>query len=173
MSSGVVIPAPRLHFYPRDQLSRLRRGIASTDLDFGNQMAPLVWRGIGPMIASLVLIFSLGALGQFAVAYCRTLLLAYSKVELSQRVCEITGITESVAASDFDRLLQLVRLAPPLADDAAEIRAVRMYHRIASIAGALLSPLSQKASHWVQCELQRCSYFAAVTLDRRLATAAE
>ena len=125
------------------------------------------------MIASLVFIFSLGALGQFAVAYCRTLLLAYNKVELSARVREVTGITEGIAASEFDRLLQLVRLAPPLADDATEIRAVKVYHGIARVANALVSPFSQKASQLLQSELERCSYFAAVTLDRRLATAAE
>lgn len=136
-------------------------------------MAPLVWRGIGPMIASLIFIFSAGALGQFAVAYCRTLLLAYNKVELSSRVREVTGISETVAASDFDRLLHLVRLAPPLADDATEIRMVRVYRCLASFAGAVVSPVSRKASQWFQQELVRCSYFAAVTLDRRLATATE
>jgi len=125
------------------------------------------------MIASLVFIFCLCALGQFAVAYCRTLLLAYNKVELSTRVREVAGVSESVAASDFDRLLQLVRLAPPLADDSAEIRAVRMYHWLASIAAALVSPFSREASDWFQAELERCSHFAAVTLDRRLAVSAE
>lgn len=167
-------PATRLHFVSaRSVHLRLRRGIASTDLEVGNQMAPLVWRGIGPMIASLVFIFSLGALGQFAVAYCRTLLLAYNKVELSARVREVTGIGETVAASDFDRLLQLVRLAPPLADDATEIRAVKVYHGLACVARVLASPVSRQASQWIQGELERCSYFAAVTLDRRLATAGE
>jgi hypothetical protein len=136
-------------------------------------MAPLVWRGIGPMIASLVFLFSLGALAQFAIAYCRTLLLAYNKVELSQRVREVTGIGDTLAPSDFQRLLQLVRLAPPLADDATEIRAVSIYFRLAHMAGALLSPLSHQASHWFESELARCSYFAAVTLDRRLVPVSE
>lgn len=125
------------------------------------------------MIASLVFLFSLGALGQFAIAYCRTLLLAYNKVELSQHVREVTGIGEALAPSDFQRLLQLVRLAPPLGDDATEIRAVSIYFRLARVAGALVSPLSQKASLWFEQELKRCSYFAAVTLDRRLVPASE
>jgi len=123
------------------------------------------------MIASLIFIFSLGALGQFALAYCRTLLLAYNKVELSARLREITGIDEGIAANDFDRLLSLVRLAPPLADDEAEIRAVKAYYRIARITNAIVSPLSRQAGQWLNQELQRCSYFAAVTLDRRLAPA--
>lgn len=125
------------------------------------------------MIASLVLMFSVGALGQFAVAYCRTLLLAYNKVELSARVREVTGIGQAVAASDFDRLLQLVRLAPSLADDASEMRTVRVYHGVASLANAILSPLSKSVSQWIQGELESCSHFAAVALDRRLATATE
>jgi hypothetical protein len=125
------------------------------------------------MIASLVFIFSLGALGQFAIAYCRTLLLAYNKVELSQHVREFTGIGDSLAPSDFQRLLQFVRLAPPLADDATEIRVVSIYFRLARVAGALVSPLSRQASRWFEQELERCSYFAAVTLDRRLVIATE
>jgi hypothetical protein len=136
-------------------------------------MAPLVWRGIGPMIASLVFLFSLGALAQFAIAYCRTLLLAYNKVELSQRVREVTGIGNTLAPSDFQRLLQFVRLAPPLADDATEIRVVSIYFRLARVTGALASPLSRQVSRWFENELARCSYFAAVTLDRRLIPGAE
>jgi hypothetical protein len=123
------------------------------------------------MIASLIFIFSLGALGQFAVVYCRTLLLAYNKVELSPNVREITGIGDALAPPDFHRLLQLVRLAPPLADDAAEIRAVSMYFGLVRAAGTVLSPLSRKASQWFENELAHCSYFAAVTLDRRLVAA--
>jgi hypothetical protein len=125
------------------------------------------------MIASFVFLFSLGALVQFAIAYCRTLLLAYNKVELSQRVREVTGIGDTLAPSDFQRLLQFVRQAPPLADDATEIRAVSIYFRLARVAGALASPLSRQASLWFKNELARCSYFAAVTLDRRLVIATE
>jgi hypothetical protein len=125
------------------------------------------------MIASLVFLFSLGALGQFAIAYCRTLLLAYNKVELSQRVREVTGIGDTLAPSDFQRLLKLVRLAPRLSDDATEIRAVSIYFRLARVAGALASPLSRQAAQWFEQELERCSYFAAVTLDRRLVIATE
>jgi hypothetical protein len=120
------------------------------------------------MIASLVFVFSLGALGQFGIAYCRTQLLAYNKVELSPRVREVADIGERLAPSDFDRLLQLVRLAPPLVDDATEIRAVSMYFGLARVAGTLVSPVSRKAAQWFEGELVQCSYFAAVALDRRL-----
>jgi len=39
------------------------------------------------MIAACILVLSAGATVQFALAYCRTLLLAYSKVELSPWRC--------------------------------------------------------------------------------------
>jgi hypothetical protein len=123
-------------------------------------------------MATLIFIFSLGALGQFAVAYCRTLLLAYNKVELSARVREITGVDEGVAGNDFHSLLNLVSLAPALGDDAAEIRAVKIYYRLTRAAGALVSPFSKAASQWFKQELKRCSYFVVVTLDRRLSTTA-
>ncbi|HTS12684.1 MAG TPA: hypothetical protein VMH00_11245 [Candidatus Limnocylindrales bacterium] len=125
------------------------------------------------MIASLIFLFSVGALAQFAVAYCRTLLCAYGKVELSEKTCEVTGLSVATCSpSDFNSLMELVRLAPPLRDDATEIRVVRVYRSLASLASKVVSPFSPQASQWFDRELARCSYFAAVTLDRRLATTA-
>jgi len=125
------------------------------------------------MIASIIFVLSIGALGQFAVAYCRTLLSAYGKVELSETTCEVTGLASGTCtAADFNGLMELVRLAPELRDDATEIRIVRAYRCLTCLASKLVSPFSRSASQWFDRELARCSYFAAVTLDRRLATTA-
>jgi len=123
------------------------------------------------MIPSIIFVLSLGALGQFAFSYCRTLLITYGKLPISERVQEIAGATaDGFAGSDFDHLLQLLRFAPDVKADKAQMRAVTAYFRLTRLASKLVSPLSREASQWFQAELSRCTYFAAVSLDRRLAT---
>jgi hypothetical protein len=125
------------------------------------------------MMPSLIFVFSLGALVQFAISYCRTLLLASLDVSLSDRVQEIGGISASdVPADDFDRLLQLVRFAPRFEGDAGQMRAISIYYHLARFAAKFAAPISSEVSQWLSLELSRCTYFAAVALDRHLATAA-
>jgi len=122
------------------------------------------------MIFSIfILVFGAAALMQFSLAYCRTLLLTYEKVELSAKAREIIGLDGAdIEPNAFHRLMVIVRLAPDPGDDAMEIRTVGLYYRLASLAGWLSSPLSSRVSAWFEKELERCSYFAAVALDRRL-----
>jgi hypothetical protein len=121
------------------------------------------------VIASLILLFSLGALAQFLIAYCRTLIATYGRAELSLQMREAIGFDgQATDPGEFDRLMGLIRIAPSPGDDHTEIRVITLYYRLIALAGALLSPVSAKASQWFECERARCSYFAAVTLDRRL-----
>lgn len=124
--------------------------------------------------SAFILVVVLVALWQFSFAYCRTLLATYSKVELSGKVEKVMGLTvDTIEPREFDRLMVLVRVAPDPGDDSAEITAVSLYYRIIRLVGAIVSPLHAGASHWCRSELARCSYFAAVTLDRRLVSTAE
>lgn len=125
------------------------------------------------MIPSLIFVLSLGALAQFAISYCRTLLLHSSEIVVSTRLQEVAGVAENCSPSDFDRIVQLIRFAPQMQDDAGRMRAISVYYRLTRVASALVSPLSREASNWFDGELSRCAHFAAVTLDRRLATAAK
>lgn len=118
----------------------------------------------------LMFVFSVGALIQFAISYCRTLLLNSSELEISKRVLEVTGFAAgNYTSSDFDRVMQLIRFAPQLRDDAAQMRAISVYYRLTRVASALVSPLSREASRWFESELSRCTQFAVVALDRRVA----
>ncbi len=122
------------------------------------------------MIVSIfILLFSIGALAQFSLAYCHTLLVAYGKVEISDRAQQLTGINiREVDPTEFRRLMQFVRLAPDPGDDSAEIRIIQTYFRAMSLARAILAPISKRVSKWTHRELSNCAYFAAVTLDRRM-----
>ena len=116
-------------------------------------------------------VFSVGALVEFALSYCRTLLLSSSELEISKRALEVTGLaTGNYTPSDFGRVMQLIRFAPQMQDDAAQMRAISVYYRLTRVASALVSPLSREASTWLDRELSRCTHFAVLALDRRIAT---
>jgi hypothetical protein len=122
------------------------------------------------MIAALMFVISLAALLQFFVSYCRSVIAASSKVELSDQVREVTGIaSQTVAGDEFERLLQLARLCPERGDDRTEIRAVGAYYRLLNLMRAAFRSIAPSFVSWAELERQHCSYFAAVALDRRIA----
>jgi hypothetical protein len=126
------------------------------------------------MIPALLLLLSIAALVQFSLAFCRSLLLTYCKVELWDRVREVTGLSGgTVEAGEFSRLMNLVFLAPDPGDDAMEIRSVTFYHTLVVVARWLVSHVWDAGYNWCESDLRRYANFAAVTLDRRLAPAVQ
>jgi hypothetical protein len=121
------------------------------------------------MMAALIFVISIVALLQFFLSYCRSLIAASRKVELSESVREVTGIEDhKVTAEDFQRLHQLVHLCPESGGDTASLRAIGAYY---GMLGALRMPLrglAPAAAGWVDRERANCSYFAAVALDARI-----
>jgi hypothetical protein len=121
------------------------------------------------MIAALICVISIAAFLQFFVSYCRSILASSRKFELSDRVREVTGIANhDVAADDFNRLLQLVRLCPERGDDRSELRAVGTYYNLLAVVNRVSRPMVPALASWTDQERQSCSYFAAVALDRRI-----
>ena len=121
------------------------------------------------MIAALICVLSVAAFIQLLAAYCRSILASSRRVELSDRVREVAGFADrKIGASDFARLLQLVRLCPERSDDHGEIRAVGAYYRALSLMNRLTASLVPPIAAWATREREHCSYFAAVALDRRI-----
>jgi hypothetical protein len=121
------------------------------------------------MIAALIFVISIAALLQFFVLHCRSILAYSRRVELSDRVREVTGLAASnVAASDFDRLVQLVRLCPERGDDRKEIRVVGTYYSLLDMLGRITRSIIPSIAAWAENERQSCSHYAAVALDRRI-----
>ncbi len=122
------------------------------------------------MIAALIFVISMAALLQFFVSYCRSLIAAYSRVELSEEAREVTGIRDRVVrGDDFRRLLQLVGLCPEPGGDRGELRAVRAYYSLLCLLRAAFRWLAPAMAGWAEHERENCCYFAAVALDRRIA----
>jgi hypothetical protein len=121
------------------------------------------------MIAALICVISIAAFLQFFVSYCRSILASTRKLELSDRVREATGISnQNVAAEDFERLVQLVRLCPERGEDQTEIRVVWTYYGLMDVLNRITRPIFPGVAAWAQQERQNCSHFAAVALDRRI-----
>jgi hypothetical protein len=121
------------------------------------------------MIASFIFVVSVVLLLQFFVWHCRSILACCRRVELSDRVREVAGITsDDVRGGDFERLLQLVRLCPERGQDRKEIRVVGAYYSFLALLNRLSGSLIPSVAKWTENERQSCSYFAAVALDRRI-----
>ena len=121
------------------------------------------------MIAALICVVSAAIFLQFFVSYCRSILASSRNFALSDRVREVTSLEDhEVAADDFNRLLQLVRLCPERGDDQSEIRAVGTYYGLLAVLNRVSRPMAPRFAAWLEQERQHCSYFAAVALDRRI-----
>ncbi|HEX9759881.1 MAG TPA: hypothetical protein VGA40_03130 [Candidatus Acidoferrales bacterium] len=121
------------------------------------------------MIAVFILVVSLAVLLQFFVSYCRSIIAAYGKVELSEQARDLAGAGSRLRGEDFPRLVQLVDLCPEPGDDGTEIRAVRLYYKMMGGLRALFRAMAPVVSGWADQERGQCAYFAAVALDRRIA----
>jgi hypothetical protein len=121
------------------------------------------------MIAALICIISFAAFLQFFVWYCRSLLAMSLKSELSKAVCDVTGAKRrKVGAGDFERIVELVGLCPERGDDRTEIRVVGTYYGLLDILSHMARTVVPPLADWIEHERERCSYFAAVMLDRRI-----
>ncbi len=121
------------------------------------------------MLAALILIISASALIQFFLAYCRSLLRMYSKIELSANVRRIVGFDVAGPDDAFPRILRLLDCDPAPRDDRAEVLAICVYHFVLGVicAAACFWPA---IAYWVTAEREDCAHFAAVALDRRIAS---
>jgi hypothetical protein len=121
------------------------------------------------MIALLICVGSIAAFAQLLNAYCRSILASTRRIEISDRVREVAGFSsDQIGAGDFGRLLQLVHLCPERGDDHGEIRAVGAYYALLRGVQRVASSLVPRIAAWATRECERCSYFAAVALDRRI-----
>lgn len=120
-------------------------------------------------MAAIILVCSVAFFLQFFVPYCRSLIASSAEHLLSAEVQDVTGITTQAAGDDFARVMQLLMLCPDRPEDLGEIRAVGMYFRLLNVMKGAAARLTPSLLTWAEKERGRCTYFAAVALDRRVA----
>jgi hypothetical protein len=121
------------------------------------------------MMAALIFACSVVFLLQFFVSYCRSLIAASVKHELSSEVLDVTGISAAASGEDFARVVQLLMLCPDRPEDRGEIRAIGAYFRLLSFVRGTVARVAPSIQAWTEKERGQCTYFAAVALDRRIA----
>ncbi|HLZ91426.1 MAG TPA: hypothetical protein VKQ28_06900 [Candidatus Acidoferrum sp.] len=120
-------------------------------------------------MATLIFLLSSAALLQFFVSYCRSLIAACIKQPLSAEVRDVTGIPSTASAADFARVIQLLDLCPERPEERGRIRAINTYFWLLNVVRATLARAIPSLVAWTDMERGQCTYFAAVTLDRRIA----
>lgn len=121
------------------------------------------------MMAGLILVLSLAALLQFFVSYCRSLIAASAKQALSAEVQDVTGIKSVATGEDYDRVVQLLQLCPDRPEDRNGVQAVGAYFSLLGLVRSTIARFMPTVQAWADSERGQCAYFAAVTLDRRIA----
>lgn len=121
------------------------------------------------MMASIILVCSVVFLLQFFVSYCRSLIAASIKHPLSAEVQDVTGIRSTAAGDDFERVVQLLHLCPDRPEDRSGIQAIGAYFGLLGFVRATIARLAPTLKTWTETERGQCTYFAAVTLEKRIA----
>lgn len=121
------------------------------------------------MMAGIILVCSVVFLLQFFVSYCRSLIAASVKHPLSAEVQDVTGIRSAATGEDFTRVVQLLQLCPERPEDRSGIQAIGAYFNLLGFVRSTLARIVPSLRSWTETERGQCTYFAAVTLERRIA----
>jgi hypothetical protein len=125
------------------------------------------------MMAAFILAFSLATLLMFFVSYCRSLMASSSRHVLSEEVRDVIGVRSGNSVRDFTRVMQLLQLCPERPQDRSSLHAVGFYYSILNLAQETVARIVPSLQSWTEQERAGCAYFAAVTLDRRIAFSRE
>jgi len=120
-------------------------------------------------MATLIFILSALALLQFFISYCRSLIAGCIRQPLSAEVRDVAGIPNTAAGEDFARVIQLLDLCPERPEERGRIRAINLYFRLLNVISSTVARIIPSLRAWTEMERGQCTYFAAVTLDRRIA----
>ena len=120
-------------------------------------------------MATLIFILSAAALLQFFISYSRSLIAASIKQPLSPEVRDVTGIANSASGNDFARVVQLLELCPERPEERGRIRTISAYFEFLTAVRSTVARIIPALMAWTEMERGQCAYFAAVTLDRRIA----
>src|SRR5260370_19589037 len=120
-------------------------------------------------MATIIFILSAAAVVQFFISQYRSIMAASMKQPLSAEVRDVTGIANSASGNDFARVLQLLQLCPERPEERGRIRTISAYFELLTAARSTVARLIPALMAWTEMERGQCAYFAAVTLDRRIA----
>src|ERR1700731_367889 len=128
------------------------------------------WSAERKMIAALILVMSVVALAQFAVAQWRSMWMTVAAQPLSDYVQAATGITDAaISGEDFQVFVRTSdQLSPATQERNLWLTEVGLYYRAIRVLNGLCTKHLSSLSDWANGELVACSRYAAAVLDQRL-----
>ena len=121
------------------------------------------------MMAAFILACSIVFLLQFFISYCRSLIAASAREQVSQEVQEVTGMSRPATEEEFARVLQLLQLCPERPEERGEISLIRAYFRMLGVIRTTLARVVPSLERWTSVERGQCTHFVAIVLGRRIA----
>jgi hypothetical protein len=123
------------------------------------------------MMAALILVLSIVATLEFAVAQWRSMWIAASSQPLSESFQAATGIApQGIRAEHFEVLARTSDGLPfaSARNRDERLREVRVYYRLVQALERTCARALPAASNWAKGELIACTHYAAAVLDQRL-----
>lgn len=130
---------------------------------FGTMSAEL-----GHMIAALILVISTVMLAQFVIFFWHANMLAVAAQPISHTLSSAeTSFSGAVDLKDFDSVAAMSKLCPGVALSSAKLWPARAYYQ-AMRAAARFSRMVPQANLWARQEMDLCTRYVAVSVDRCL-----
>jgi hypothetical protein len=120
------------------------------------------------MIAALIFVISVAALGQFALFSWRAAFLTVASREMSLETRAAMGAAAAaVDSGDLAGASKWLELSPNLAGEDRRLWTVKLYFVALRAIGGL-SRLMAPAGEWSQREMVSCARYAAIVVEERL-----
>jgi hypothetical protein len=120
------------------------------------------------MIAALIFVISVAALGQFAMFSWRAAFLTVASREMSLETRAAMGAAAAaVDSGDLAGASKWLELSPNLAGEDRRLWTIKLYYVALRAIGGL-SRMMVPASEWSQREMVSCARYAAIVVEERL-----
>lgn len=117
------------------------------------------------MIAAIILVVSIMALGQFGLYYWRAMISGIASQAISDRIRSAACISSRpIGAQDFHSILILNDLSPDLRGPGGSFRVIRTYYSAIEKLGKILPAMAS----WSNTEMATCARYVAVLMDQHL-----
>jgi hypothetical protein len=117
------------------------------------------------MVAAIIFVFSVVALGQFGLYYWRATISGIAAQAVSDRIRVAAGISHTgIGPQDFRNIIILKDLSPDLQGAQGSFTAIRAYYAIVEKVGNIVPAMAK----WANAEMATCSRYAAVLMDQHL-----
>ncbi len=119
------------------------------------------------MVAALILVFAVVAVGQFWMIWWRATIGSLADTPLSDKVRAAARLEGEVGSKDFQTFVSMFQSCPSLRKDGRSLATVKKYYRVVSLLARVCVAVPAVAE-WARNEMATCARYAAVCVDQRM-----